>query len=724
MMFLTLFIVVLLSLQTAFTYPRTVLIEEYTSTTCAPCAVMNAWFDPIIYQTPRTQMVVIKYHMNWPSPGNDPWYTANPTQSLTRRNYYSVNAVPTPFIDGTQASLTQSIFVSSYNARRQVVSPIWLKLSSSMNATGDSLVCVAQAVASSPITGTNVIRFALVENHEVWSPAAPNGETEFPYPFIHFSPGPAGIPFTHTGNTSDTLTFRVAFAQRNTGPQPFTLDNCGFVGWVQNETSREVLQSIYKNFSPLQYPVGGETVYIGSTMGIRWDTQSFSSDVGLSLNRNWPSGIWEGIAMDLTNNGLYNWTVTGPSTANAKVRIESMMFPEEMDMSKTVFTITSPAQVTVTPNPISVSVPEGTVLPFPVTVNNNSSNVYNCVLTPELGTDGYLYDLIEPNPVDVTAATAGPIGDDAMGGPYILPFSFPFFGQTYSQVYMCTNGFISFQSFTASATYTNTALPASFANTVIAPFWDDLNVTGAGFTRVLLDGANQRAIFSWNGVQRYGDAGSNLNFQIHLYANGYIELHYPSVTGTLNSATVGLQGSPTNYVQVLYNSTIPTNNAYYFLREYRWGTVTPSTFNVPANASATFTLNLNATSLIGDTTLVGWIQVGGSTVPFNVPVTMYVVSTSVSDLNSLPIEFTLSEPYPNPFNATTKIQFSIPKVSQVVLKLFDLNGREVMTILNGELNAGQYQHLIRAEHLSSGTYLLRMQVGNEFTSIRKVVLLK
>lgn len=79
---------------------RNILIEEFTSSTCGPCASLNVTFDPLLSaNNPNTmgQVNVIKYQMNWPSPGNDPSY--NP-DGLARRNFYGVSGIPDVFLDG------------------------------------------------------------------------------------------------------------------------------------------------------------------------------------------------------------------------------------------------------------------------------------------------------------------------------------------------------------------------------------------------------------------------------------------------------------------------------------------------------------------------------------------------------------------------------------------------------------------------------------------------
>ena len=89
----------------------------------------------------------------------------------------------------------------------------------------------------------------------------------------------------------------------------------------------------------------------------------------------------------------------------------------------------------------------------------------------------------------------------------------------------------------------------------------------------------------------------------------------------------------------------------------------------------------------------------------------------------LPSSFKLDQNYPNPFNPTTKIKFALPKAGLVSLKVYDMLGREVQTLINQQLNAGEFIADFDGANLSSGTYFYRLQVG-DFVEIKKMVLLK
>ncbi|MGE5797539.1 MAG: T9SS type A sorting domain-containing protein, partial [Ignavibacteria bacterium] len=91
--------------------------------------------------------------------------------------------------------------------------------------------------------------------------------------------------------------------------------------------------------------------------------------------------------------------------------------------------------------------------------------------------------------------------------------------------------------------------------------------------------------------------------------------------------------------------------------------------------------------------------------------------------NKIPTQFLLAQNYPNPFNPSTTISFSIPAESFITLKIYDLLGKEIATIVSGELSAGSYKRIWNAENYASGIYFYRLQAGN-FTETKKLILMK
>lgn len=101
--------------------------------------------------------------------------------------------------------------------------------------------------------------------------------------------------------------------------------------------------------------------------------------------------------------------------------------------------------------------------------------------------------------------------------------------------------------------------------------------------------------------------------------------------------------------------------------------------------------------------------------------------TSVEDDFQLPTESALYQNYPNPFNPTTRIQYAVSPAAAgqfVTLKVYDLLGREVATLLNEEKPAGTYELIFDSSGLSSGVYFYQLKAGNDFIKTKKFVIIK
>ncbi len=100
-----------------------------------------------------------------------------------------------------------------------------------------------------------------------------------------------------------------------------------------------------------------------------------------------------------------------------------------------------------------------------------------------------------------------------------------------------------------------------------------------------------------------------------------------------------------------------------------------------------------------------------------------VVSGLAEQSDNILKEFTLDQNYPNPFNPSTKIEFTLPKTEFVTLKIYNLLGQKVTTLVSEKLNAGSYNYSWDAGTLSSGVYLYKLNAG-KLSQIRKMILLR
>jgi len=100
------------------------------------------------------------------------------------------------------------------------------------------------------------------------------------------------------------------------------------------------------------------------------------------------------------------------------------------------------------------------------------------------------------------------------------------------------------------------------------------------------------------------------------------------------------------------------------------------------------------------------------------------IATDIEEeLSVVPQKFALSQNYPNPFNPTTTIRFSVPMSGNYSLRVYNLLGQEIATLLNGPVSAGIHFVNFDASRLSSGIYFYNFS-GNNFNQTKKMMLLK
>ena len=143
-----------------------------------------------------------------------------------------------------------------------------------------------------------------------------------------------------------------------------------------------------------------------------------------------------------------------------------------------------------------------------------------------------------------------------------------------------------------------------------------------------------------------------------------------------------------------------------------------------SGTSYTFSFKYTAPAATGPQTI--YATGCSSKAQWNFAANFTVNVTSASDVkneSSYPSEFKLLQNYPNPFNPTTKIQYSIPASGYVSLKIFDAVGKEIITLVNSENNAGKHTIDFNASNLASGIYYCKLSSAN-FSQTTKMILMK
>jgi len=116
--------------------------------------------------------------------------------------------------------------------------------------------------------------------------------------------------------------------------------------------------------------------------------------------------------------------------------------------------------------------------------------------------------------------------------------------------------------------------------------------------------------------------------------------------------------------------------------------------------------------------------VGNLNIDISTPSTHYVdlISGINEQTSASVLDFNLYQNYPNPFNPSTRIEFDLSRKDFVSLKIFDINGKEVATLVNELMESGRYSSVWNAEGVASGIYFVRIMSGNYSESIRMLLI--
>lgn len=211
---------------------RLPMFEEFTSSTCAPCATLNTQFVPWCEEH-VDEIALLKYQMNWPGVG-DPYYTE---EGGVRRYYYGVSGVPAVFVNGEYVGFQFGGIPPAFE--EAILMPGYLSAVSSHTLDGTEMsvevTLLPYANFDSYVLHVAVFEYLTTEN------VASNGETEFENVMMKMVPDAYGT----TVNLEDRVPYTMTGTVDLDGTNVEEWDDLGVVVWLQEQTSQEVFQSTY-----------------------------------------------------------------------------------------------------------------------------------------------------------------------------------------------------------------------------------------------------------------------------------------------------------------------------------------------------------------------------------------------------------------------------------------------------------------------------------------------
>jgi hypothetical protein len=211
--------------------PRRVTYEEFTSSTCGPCASFNSGFVPWCQSHP--DITLVKYQMNWPGSG-DPYYTAEGGQ---RRSYYGVSYVPDLFCNGTRINTDVGSVETAYNQGLALQS--YIDIASKFTISGTTINITTNILPWANVGNVRVLN--IVMEKVTTGNVASNGETSFHHVMMDMVPDATGASVNLQYATPVQLQYSVNLASTNVEEY----DDLLVAVLVQNQSTKEMLQSDY-----------------------------------------------------------------------------------------------------------------------------------------------------------------------------------------------------------------------------------------------------------------------------------------------------------------------------------------------------------------------------------------------------------------------------------------------------------------------------------------------
>lgn len=254
----------------------------------------------------------------------------------------------------------------------------------------------------------------------------------------------------------------------------------------------------------------------------------------------------------------------------------------------------------VSPTEVTMEAPIGQTTSSPLTLTNTGTRPINW----SIRSDGYTFTTSDQaggptyvwNDISTTGTQVTGLGDDTNHGPFPIGFSMPFYGQNFTSVRICSNGWISFTS-TATSIATSTLPNSSRPENLIAAFMRDLDLSTEG-TVHYQQVDDSTFVVQFTNVARYGaNSSKKATFQVVLKRDGRILFYYQ----TTDDPTVGLVGiqnaAKNNGLTIAYNTAFLKPGLAVSIEPLRWLGVTPVSGTIAVGATSIVTLSANATGM-------------------------------------------------------------------------------------------------------------------------------
>jgi len=326
---------------------RRPMLESFTSSTCGPCVAGNVNVASVLTAYSDDQYSLLKYQMSWPGSG-DPYYTL---EGGDRRTYYNVNAVPDFILDGNVWQGNSSSLTNS-QVDAVIADPSFAEISSYFTVTGQTVDITVSINPVGDFTNSLTLYTAIYEI-KTYNNVGSNGETEFGNVMKKMVPGSMGfaLPTLQTGVSvveNFSHTFQGSYTLPPDANNPINhstqhsiedFNNLGVVTWIQDDVTKEIVQSTVsvESFTNIEekpttnlmvFPNPTENVATVAFEGLegsdlKIDLYNLLGELVFTGNHTSASSFdYYNIDVTTLNNGIYNLVLTvGESMTTKKLQI-------------------------------------------------------------------------------------------------------------------------------------------------------------------------------------------------------------------------------------------------------------------------------------------------------------------------------------------------------------------------------------------------------------------
>jgi len=656
----------------SYAHDKKSLIERFTNSGCVPCRDLNvAWYNATTHDLVNSGLVShIVYNVDWPFP-NDPMFLLNKSDNNTRRGYYAVNAVPWIDLNGSDFSTSSgsTALINAVTSGNAEYSPFSIVITPSKfsNNVINVHIAINRDVNDVTVFGSNVkLQVGITEKSVSYASPQPNGESIFYSITRKMLPDGKGTLLTIPA-PGETIELDLGYIPTTQFLNLVNMDSLRVVAFIQDDDTKEVFQS---EMTDVEYSTAlnaafqsDETIGV-SPFTVNFEDYSTATDTTSIVSRAW----------DFDNDGNIDsqdenpsWTYTSEGDYTVSLTVSDGVNQFTRTLNSYIHTLTKSSDILV--------------------VNGIEYATYPAEMESFYSTSAGFGD----HRVDVWDVF-GDQGFDYASNPniqtvdlfqHIIPTSVL---MQYQKVIWIGN------NYGGDLSYYDAAQVLDYVT------------MGGNFLLATRQGSNffDTPLRNYCGITNF--TGDLTLDTLHSMDENLLNI------GSTGAATNTL----VNFVNLGTSSeAIPIfddNAATAYKAGFRLNKDSAGVFIYIAGRP--YRLDNAASYADYNYMIDNWMT---STFPTGVKSEENSVNTAEN--------YRLEQNYPNPFNPATRIAYSIQKPGFVSLKVYDILGREVATLVNGYQQAKNYTINFDAGRLASGIYLYKLKTG-DFVQTKKMLLLK